>query len=152
MVSQLYRKHEHTSGTKHSKKIEKWLKTCLVPVDLFFDYRGVVHSEFLPEGQTVNKQYYLGVTRRLRENVCRKRPDLWKNNSWILHHDNALPHISTLVCEFLTKNSTNVIDQAPYSPDMVPCDFFLFPKLKLPLRGRRFESTEAIKQNSKATK
>ncbi|CAK9818879.1 hypothetical protein ANTQUA_LOCUS9953 [Anthophora quadrimaculata] len=31
---------------------------------------------------------------------------------------------------------------------MAPCDFFLFPKLKLPLRGRRFESIEAIKENS----
>ncbi|XP_076661839.1 LOW QUALITY PROTEIN: protein GVQW3-like [Halictus rubicundus] len=35
-----------------------------------------------------------------------------------------------------------------YSPDMAPCDFFLFPKLKLPLWGRRFESIEAIKENS----
>ncbi|KZC03764.1 hypothetical protein WN55_04220 [Dufourea novaeangliae] len=31
---------------------------------------------------------------------------------------------------------------------MAPCDFFLFPKLKLPLRERRFESIEAIKENS----
>lgn len=46
-----------------------------VLLTVFFDYR-VVHSEFLPEGQTVNKQYYLGVMRRLRENVRRKRPDL----------------------------------------------------------------------------
>lgn len=67
-----------------------------------------------------------------------ERPDLWKNNSWILHYDNAPSHTSILVREFLTKNSTNVIDQAPYSPDMA-CDFFLFPKLKLSLCGRRFE-------------
>ena len=33
---------------------------------VFMDYRGVVHHEFLPEGQTVNKEYYLGVMRRLR--------------------------------------------------------------------------------------
>ncbi|XP_043260410.1 uncharacterized protein LOC122401986 [Colletes gigas] len=56
---------------------------------VFFDYRGVVHLEFLPDGQTVNKEYYLSVMRRLRENIRWKRPDLWKNNSWILHHDNA---------------------------------------------------------------
>lgn len=40
-----------------------------VLLTVFFDYRGVVHSEFLPEGQTVNKEYYLGVLRRLRENA-----------------------------------------------------------------------------------
>ena len=34
MVSQLYREHDRTSSTKHLKKVEKWLKTCLVPIDL----------------------------------------------------------------------------------------------------------------------
>lgn len=98
-----------------------------VMLTVFFTYRGVVHSEFLPDGQRVNKEYYLSVMKRLRENIRRKRPDMWKNNSWILHHDNAPPHTSILVREFLAKNSTNVIDQTPYSPDMAPCDFFLFP-------------------------
>lgn len=119
-----------------------------VMLTVFFDIRGVVHSEFLPEGQTVNKEYYLGVMRRLRENVRRKRPDLWRNNSWILHHDNAPAHKAIIVNEFLNKNSTNIIEQPPYSPDMAPCDFFLFPKLKLPLRGTRFASIEDIKTNS----
>jgi len=31
---------------------------------------------------------------------------------------------------------------------MAPCDFFLFPKLKLPLRGKRFETVEAVKENA----
>lgn len=45
---------------------------------------------------------------------------------------------------------TNLIEQhVPYSPDdMTPCDFFLFPKLKMPFRGTRFESIEAMKKNS----
>ncbi|EFN61003.1 hypothetical protein EAG_12198, partial [Camponotus floridanus] len=37
--------------------------------------------------------------------------------------------------DFLAKNSTNVLDHPPYSPDLAPCDFFLFSKLKLPPRG-----------------
>jgi len=44
---------------------------------VFFDYRGVVHSEFLPEGQTVNKEYYLGVMRESKfvekGQVCGKK-------------------------------------------------------------------------------
>ena len=47
------------------------------------------------------------------------------------------------------KNSTNIIEQPPYSPDMAPADFFLFSKLKLPLRGIRFQSIEDIKENSR---
>ncbi|EFN86934.1 hypothetical protein EAI_00275, partial [Harpegnathos saltator] len=42
----------------------------------------------------------------------------------------------------------NVAPQAPYSPDMAPCDFFLFALLKKPLRGQRFESIEEIKEKS----
>ena len=48
--------------------------------------------------------------------------------------------------EFLTKNSTNIIEPPPYSIDMAPADFFLFPKLKLPLRGTHFQSIEDIKE------
>jgi len=49
---------------------------------------------------------------------------------------------------FSAKNSTNIILQAPYSPDLTLCDFFLSPKFKLSLRGKRFESTEAVKEKS----
>lgn len=64
------------------------------------------------------------------------------------HHDNAPSHSSLIVTKFLAKHEIKVIAQPPYSPDLAPCDFFLFPKLKYPLRGTRHESIEAIKRNS----
>jgi len=45
---------------------------------------------------------------------------------WILHHDNAPSHSAIIIREFLTKNETNTIQQPLNSPDMAPCDFFLF--------------------------
>jgi hypothetical protein len=42
------------------------------------------------------------------------------------------------------------VTPTPYFPDMAPCDFWLFPKLKMPLKGTRFESREDIKQNATA--
>jgi hypothetical protein len=41
-----------------------------------------------------------------------------------------------------------VIPHPPYSPDLAPCDFFLFPKMKLKLKGRRFETNEDIRAES----
>ena len=38
--------------------------------------------------------------------------------------------------------------QPPYSPDMAPCDFFLFPKIKRTLKGRRFTAKDDIKYAS----
>ena len=111
---------------------------------VFMDYRGVVHHEFLPEGQTANKEYYLGVMRRLREAIRQKRPDLWANNSWILHHDNAPSHNAIVIREHLAKNEMNTIQQPPNLPDMAPCDFFLFGRLKKPLRGTRYSTRDEV--------
>ena len=38
--------------------------------------------------------------------------------------------------------------QPPHSPDMAPCDFFLFPKIKRTLKGRRFTAIDDIKSTS----
>ena len=83
--------------------------------------------------------------RRLREAIRKKRPELWKNSSWLLHHDNAPAHSSLLVRNFLAKNNTVIVLQPPYSPDLAPCDFFLFPRFKRPMKGRRFATIEEIK-------
>jgi hypothetical protein len=36
----------------------------------------------------------------------------------------------------------------PYFPDLATCDFFLFPKMKLKVKGRRFDTTEEIQAES----
>ena len=45
---------------------------------------------------------------------------------------------------FLPKNNIAVLEQPPYSPNMAPYDFFLFPKLKEVIKGTRFQDSEAI--------
>ena len=60
----------------------------------------------------------------------RKKPEAWTNKTWMVHHDNAPAHASLLIREFLVKQETIVVPQPPYSPDLTPADFFLFPKLK----------------------
>ncbi|UYV83552.1 K02A2.6-like [Cordylochernes scorpioides] len=85
------------------------------------DEAGMVHHEVLPQCRTVNKEYYLKVMRNLREAIRQKRPDLWKNKNWLLHHDNAPAHTSLLVRDFLAKNNTLMMPQPPYSPDLAPC-------------------------------
>lgn len=100
-------------------------------VILFFDIHGIVHREYVPAGQTVTGQYYVDVLERLRVRISSVRPEL-TIGGWILHHDNAPPAHSSLVAhEFLAKNSIPTLPHPSYSsPDIVPCDFFLFPKVK----------------------
>ncbi|UYV85114.1 hypothetical protein LAZ67_X004615 [Cordylochernes scorpioides] len=113
------------------------------------DVAGVMHHEFFPQGRRVNKEFHLQVMRNLREAICQKRPDWWKNKNWLLHHDNAPAHTSLLVREFLAKNNTLMMPQPPYSPYLAPCDFSLFPKLKRPMKGRRYATLDEIKTASK---
>jgi histone-lysine N-methyltransferase SETMAR len=56
------------------------------------------------------------------------RPELWHNHNWLLHHDNAPVHMSLKTDEFLTNNNMVIVPHFPYSPDLAPCDFALFPK------------------------
>ena len=72
--------------------------------DSFFDWKGIVHYEFVPRDETVNKEFYLNILKRLREAVRRKRPETWTNSTWMLHHDNAPAHASLLIREFLMKH------------------------------------------------
>ncbi|UYV78223.1 HSP90AB1 [Cordylochernes scorpioides] len=135
----------HEPRPKKARQVRTNVKVFLT---VFFDCRGVVHHEFLPQGRTVNKEYYLQVMRNLREAIRQKRPDLWKNKNWLLHHDNAPAHTLLLVRDFLAKNNTLMMPQPPYSPDLAPCDFFLFPKLKRPMKGRRYATLDEIKKAS----
>jgi transposase len=52
------------------------------------------------------------------------------------------------VREFLTKNNMTIVPHPAYSPDLDPCDFYVFPEVKLRLKGRRFVSIEEIQAES----
>jgi predicted N-formylglutamate amidohydrolase len=102
------------------------------------------------KAKNINKECYLEVLRRLRDAVRRKVPHLWTAGTRQLHHDNAPAHSSQLIQTFLAKHNIPVFQQAPYSPDMASCDFWLFPRLKMQLKGTRFESRDDIIRNTTA--
>jgi histone-lysine N-methyltransferase SETMAR len=109
----------------------------------FFDHKDIVHFEFLEQGRTVNQHCYLEILARLCEAVRRRRPELW-SDAWILHHDNAPALDALAVQEFLAKKLILKLDHPSYLPDLVPCDFWLFPKLKTALKGHRFSDNANI--------
>ncbi|GBN15575.1 hypothetical protein AVEN_250483-1 [Araneus ventricosus] len=66
-------------------------------LEIFFDYDSVIHYEFIPEGQTFNKELYLEILRQLRDAMRRKRPEKWATDDWLLLHENAPPHRALIV-------------------------------------------------------
>jgi len=71
-----------------------------------------------------------------------KRPK--KIAAVFFHHENAPPHRVARVHPVFVDNNSEVVPHAPYSPDVAPSNFWLFPTLKDTLRGRIFSSHSAL--------
>ena len=71
-----------------------------------------------------------------------KKQALFKSAQWHFHQDNAPVHNSILVTDYLTKMGIKTVHHPAYGPNLAPCDFCLFPKL----RGCRYETIEEMKE------
>ena len=139
-----------TANSRRPKKLRQSKSRVKIMLLNFFDIGWIVHYEFVPTGQTVNQVYYLEVLKRLREKVRRKRPELFANNSWILHHDNAPAHTTLSVREFLATKQITMLEHPAYSPDLATSDILLFPKIKKILKGKHFDDIDDIRSNTTA--
>jgi len=109
-------------------------------VDNFFNSRGMVHKEFIPEGRTVNAEFYKGVRDR------RVHPAAICSQDFFLLHDNAPTQKAVIVCQFLTQKILQPFYHPPHSPDLSPPDYFLFLKLKMKLKGLHFADVAEIQE------
>ena len=114
--------------------------------DPLFDSTFMIYMHWVPTGQTVNKEYYVEILREFRKGFRRKKPALFKSGQWHFQQDNTPIHNSILVTDYLTKMGIETVPHPPYSPDLAPCDFCLFPKLKENLTSCRYETIEEMKE------
>ena len=93
----------------------------------------------------VKQHFYQLVLICLHNQVQCSRWELWNDKSWLLHHNNAPAHKAISVKQLLVKKQITALDHLPYSPDLMPCDFWLFPRLKAVMKGTHFLFLEEIK-------
>ena len=110
---------------------------------IFWDARGVLYTEFLTKGSMVNSNSYYATLRSLKQRIRKIRPE---GNVFLLHHDNARPHCSTQTLAAVTSLKFTLVPHPPYSPDLAPSDFWLFPKLKEMLKGQHFPSDAEVEK------
>ena len=63
-----------------------------------------------------------------------------------LHQDNAPCHKAQFTMDVFQRLNINLVDHPAYSPDLAPCEFALFPRLKAQLRGNRFNNEEELRR------
>ncbi|UYV63741.1 hypothetical protein LAZ67_2005472 [Cordylochernes scorpioides] len=156
----------HEPRPKKARQVRSNVKVLLT---VFFDCRGVVHHEFLPQGRTVNKEYYLQDRRSifeflkpgetvntsryeqqmhsLREAVNEKRPE-WreKHNKLILQHDNAPAQNATVVKNTIKDLSWELLPHPLYSPDLAPSDYHLFTSLGHARKKQEFSNSDILRK------
>lgn len=147
--------HWYTPETKEqskqwclpSERAPKKAKTVLsagkVMATVFWDSQGVIYIDYLEKGKTITGAYYADLLGRFDPQLKKKRPHLAKKKI-LFHHDNAPAHTSAVVTVKLSELRYEILPHPPYSPDLAPCDFFLFPNLKKSLTGQKFESNEDV--------
>ena len=123
---------------KRQKSAKKVLYT------IFFNSSGPVVQIPSKEGTSITGKFYKNtVLNKIKKIYKKKRPSVGLKGICLLH-DNAPAHKSRVVVDFLSKQKVNVLTRPPYSPDLSPCDFFLFPRLKKDLSRRRYSSRSAL--------
>jgi len=102
---------------------------------IFWDARGLLYTEFLTKGSTVNSDKYCATLQSLKQRIRRIRLE---RNTFLLHHDNAMPHCSAQTQEAMTSLKFAVVPHPLYSPDLAPSNFWLFPKTEGDVKGSKF--------------
>jgi hypothetical protein len=128
---------------KTARQVRSKVKVMLI----FFYTEGIVHHELVPEDQTVNQHCCVEIPKRLRLAVCRKRPKKRESRAWALYRDNAPSHRAHSIQIFFSTTRHSCGSATTLLSDMAPCDFLLFPKLKMALKGKRFD-IDTIKGNT----
>ena len=134
-------------ATKHSKRpiiAKRSLSAKKVLYAIFFPGEGVAIKVPVKKGKSITGKYYKDVVlKKLKKYYQKRRPATGFKQVRLLH-DNAPAHTSTIVTAFLKKEKVTVLPHPPYSPDLAPCDFFLFRKLKAFLAERKYQSRQAL--------
>jgi histone-lysine N-methyltransferase SETMAR len=147
--------HHYTPETKQQSK--QWTapgeptpkKAKTVPsagkvmASVFWDAKGILLIDYLEKGKTITGDYYAALLVKLKTVIGEKRPGMAKKKV-LFHHDNAPVHSGRVASQKLSDLKFQVLPHPPYSPDLAPSDYHLFPKLKTFLAGQKFQSNEDV--------
>jgi len=131
------------SGSPHSNKFRVQKSTGKVLASIFWDQDSILLIDYLPKGHTINAEYYSSLLVQLKDILKEKRRG--KVTKGVLFLDGNVPaHRALATQKKLSYLGFQCLNHPPYSPDLAPSDYHLFPGLKKQLKGRHFSSDMVI--------
>ncbi|GBP75472.1 Histone-lysine N-methyltransferase SETMAR [Eumeta japonica] len=131
-------------GERGPKKAKQSLSANKVMATVFWDARGVIHIDYLEKGKTITGEYYSKLLDRFDVDLKQKRRPHLAKKKVLFHQDNARVHTCLVTMAKIHELRYELLPHPAYSPDLAPCDYYLFPNLKKWLAGKRFESNEEV--------
>ena len=113
---------------------------------IWWDWKGVLYYELLPENETINSKYCSQLD-QLKAALDEKRPESVNRKRILFQQDNAKPHVSLMTRQKLLQLAWEVLIHLLYSPDIAPSDFHLFRSLQSSLNGKNFNSLKGCKRH-----
>ena len=110
---------------------------------IFWDQDGTLLIDYLPKGKPIKAEYYSSQLVQLKDILKEKRRGKVTKGVLFLH-DNALAHQALASQNKLAYLGFQCLDHRPYSPDLTPSDYHLFPGLKKQLKGCHFSSDAEV--------
>ena len=131
------------SGSPPPKKAKTVPSAGKVMASVFWDADGILLIDYLQNGQMINGTYYASLLMQLREKIKLKRHGKLTKGV-LFHRDNAPVHKSVIAMAAIHDCGFKLIEHPPYSPDLAPSEFHLFPKLKIAISGTHFQSNDDV--------
>ncbi|KAF7493633.1 Histone-lysine N-methyltransferase SETMAR [Sarcoptes scabiei] len=113
---------------------------------VWWDYMGIIHYELLPPDQKLTADLFSEQLDRLKEAIDLKRPELAQYGV-VLLYDNARPHINLNTRLKIVDLGWEVLLHPPNSPDLSPCDYYLFKSLQNSLNHVKLTSKEDVENH-----
>jgi len=124
------------------KKFQVQKSTGKVLASIFWDQDGILLIDYLPKGQTISAEYYSSLLVQMKDIL--KEKCRGKVTKGVLFLHNAPAYWALATQKKLAYLGFQCLDHPPYSPDLAPSDYHLFPGLKKKLKGRHFSSNAEV--------
>ena len=128
------RKHLGSPAPKRAKTV---CSAGKLMASVFWDAGGVLLVNYLEKGKTITGQYYVDLPMQFREQIKVKRRG--KLSRGVIFHQDSPPAHKSVVAIAASRDCGFKLLHPPYSPDLAPSDFYLFPRLKNDLSGTSFK-------------
>ena len=116
---------------------------------IFFGIKAALLTDYLPKDKTINAEYYSSLLVQLKEILKEKLHGKFAKGV-LFFHNNTPAHQALATQKKLAYLAFQCLDHPPYSPDLAPSDYHVFPRLKKQLKGGHFSSDAEVIAATKA--